>query len=136
MLHIFPVQIRSVARVDSLKSASRDQAVNPESYAGSLLFRGAQESIFAAPDCKGASVRKKSATWLPFRQCARHPSPACNRKNRRDAEIVRSVQTLEGRMGSRANFVSRHPVSQLRGRECSDGTQPIQSARPMPLEQR
>jgi hypothetical protein len=38
MLHIFPVQIRSVARVDSLKSASRDQVVNPESHAGSLLF--------------------------------------------------------------------------------------------------
>ena len=52
MLRIFPVQIRSMARMDSVKSAWRDQAENPESYAGSLLFRGAQESIFAAPDCK------------------------------------------------------------------------------------
>src|SRR6266566_8318884 len=32
MLRIFPVQIRSVARMDSLKSAWRDQAENPESY--------------------------------------------------------------------------------------------------------
>src|SRR6266550_2473320 len=90
MLHIFPVQIRSVARMDSLKSAWRDQAENPESYAGSLLFREVQESIFAAPDCKDVSVRKKSAPWMHFQRFARYPSPGYDRRNRHNAEIVRA----------------------------------------------
>lgn len=43
---------------------------------------------------------------------------------------------LDARIRSGANFASRHPVARLRGRECSDAAQAIQSARQMPPEQR
>ncbi len=45
--------------------------------------------------------------------------------------FVRSVQTSDARMGSGGNFVSRYPAARLRGRECSDETQAVQSARLM-----
>ena len=63
MLYIFPAQIRSVAQTHNLESASRDQAEHPGSCKASLLFREAQEWIFAAPDYKDVSVGKKSARW-------------------------------------------------------------------------
>jgi len=133
MLHIFPLQIRNVARMNSLKSAWRDQAENPESYGGSLLFRGAQESMFAAPDCKDASVPKKSGTWLCSRQFARHP-PGYNRKNWHDARScvrckcwrhewarvrISSVDILPPGFGD-ANVATEHNQSNRRNR-CRQG---------------
>ncbi len=50
--------------------------------------------------------------------------------------FVRSVQTPDAQTGSGGNFVSRYPAARLRGREYSDETQAIQSARLMPPVQR
>ena len=131
-LHILAVQIRSVARMDSLKSAWRDQAENPESYAGSLLFRGRRNRFLQRLIVRMLRFVKNLRRGRAFDNShGIHRQDTTARIGTLPRSFVRSVQTSDARMGSGGNFVSRYPAARLRGRECSDETQAVQSARLM-----
>ena len=131
MLRIFPVQIRSVARMDSLKSAWRDQAENPESY-GLSFFVERRNRLLQCLIVRMLRFVKNLRRGRAFDNShGIHRQDTTARIGTLPRSFVRSVQTSDARMGSGGNFVSRYPAARLRGRECSDETQAVQSARLM-----
>ena len=126
------LQIRSGAGMDSPKSAWRDQAENPESYAGSLLFRGRRNRFLQRLIVRMLRFVKNLRRGRAFDNShGIHRQDTTARIGTLPRSFVRSVQTSDARMGSGGNFVSRYPAARLRGRECSDETQAVQSARLM-----
>jgi len=87
-----------------------------------LPFRGALESIFAAPDLKMRG-RKKSADVAGFRQFARNPSPGYDRKNRFQCRDRRCVRRKSPMLDGAAGISSVDILdSRLGDAECSDET--------------
>src|SRR6266404_5478989 len=83
------------------------------------------------------STDKKYAIY--FAAIAKFAAPQLRHADRKQLDDLKGYAFggIAGCMNrSGANFASRHPVARLRGRECSDGTQAIQSAQSMPPEQR
>ena len=130
------LQIRSGAGMDSPKSAWRDQAENPESY-GLSFFVERRNRFLQRLIVRLLRFVKNLRRGRAFNNShGIHRQDTTARIGTLPRSFVRSVQTLEVRMGSGANLVIRHPAARLRGRGCSDGTQAIRSARSMPPTQR
>ena len=86
--------------MDNLESALRDQAENPGSCKVSPLSCGAPEWIFATLGYKDVAVRKKICAVDALSTIRLASITRIRPQESARCEIVRSVQTLEARMGS------------------------------------